>query len=328
MQADRERRYATARELWRDVERIVCAGADLTSPAATPAREKIPFWIALAASVLLACGGVWWIASTNAPRAASVGGTPGARAEHWVDLLRPGAGGMLRLEGVEKPGPDGLVVTANGKAIVEGTDQPARADGALRVRARFELVAGSRLSVRARYNASGQTYALMVFNPTKVALQLWAGDGGAKTLRDFALSEPLKAGEDYELELRAVGSTLTARLNGETLGVVEDATLKRGTFMVALGDGRPVTVRALEYLDLSAAVRSAGAPASSAGWRDALAESPLKEVTAKSGRTPAGYLMPAGQHWSVTPSTSSPCASWTRKAARCAIASEWIARKA
>ena len=39
--------------------------------------------------------------------------------------------------------------------------------------------------------------------------------------------------------------------------------------------------------------------AGTAAWRDAFAESPLKEVLAKAAHTPQGFLLPGGNHWKV-----------------------------
>ena len=195
--------------------------------------------------------------SPGAPSRA-VAATP--KPEPWVDLLTPEASAQLRLDGIEKPGTGGMVVPVNGKATVTGTGGRAHSDGALRFRARFEIVTGSRLAIRARYN-NGATYALTALSRSKVALQIWFADGTTKTLRDFAPRNPLKPGQDYELELRAVGTTLTARLNGETLGQVEDATFPEGAFSIGLGTGQAVTVRALEYLDLSAPGAAGASPA-------------------------------------------------------------------
>ena len=195
---------------------------------------------------------------------AAVAKADASKSESWVDILQPGAAAKLQLYGIKSPGSDGLLVSANGKALVAGTDKPGRGDGALRFRTRFEVVTKSRLSVRARYNKNGLTYALMALTPAKIALQIWSGDGSTKTLKDFTLTSPLVAGQEYQLELRAVGSTLSARLDGKTLGQVEDATIHEGAFMIGLGAGQPVTVRALEYLDLSAPNSSRASVAPSA----------------------------------------------------------------
>ena len=43
------------------------------------------------------------------------------------------------------------------------------------------------------------------------------------------------------------------------------------------------------------------APAASAHWRDAFAESPLREVIAKAGHTVQGYALPDSNHWHISP---------------------------
>ena len=176
-----------------------------------------------------------------------------SKSEHWVNLLEPEASAKLQLKGIAKPGPEGLVVPAKGRATVAGTVKPGCADGALRIRTRLESAARSRLSVRARCNNQGMMYALEVLNPWKLSLQHWGKDGTTTVLKDFVLSKPLQIGEDYEMELRAVGPALIVSLNGKVLGEIADSTITQGEFAVGVGDGQPVTIRALEYLDLSAA---------------------------------------------------------------------------
>ena len=253
MQADRDKRYATAKEMRLALEQFA-ASATAKQPVAKKPAARRPVYrtiITAAALLALAFGGYSTWLKARSVSAASGSAATTRSAEAWVDLLQPSATPKLTLDGIEKAGADGLVVPPNGKATVTGTDGPGHGDGALRFRARFEVVAKSRLSIRARYS-QGQAYALMVLNPTKVALQLWSRDGTAKTLSNFLLNNALQPGQDYELELRAVGSTLTARLDGKTLGQVEDTTIPQGAFMIGLGVGQPVTIRALEYLDLSA----------------------------------------------------------------------------
>ncbi len=302
MQADRDKRYANAKEMRLALEQFA-ASATAKQPVAKKPAARRPVYrtiITAAALLALAFGGYSTWLKARSVSAASGSAATTRSAEAWVDLLQPSATPKLTLDGIEKAGADGLVVPPNGKATVTGTDGPGHGDGALRFRARFELVTKSRLSIRARYS-QGQTYALMVFNPTKVALQLWSRDGTVKTLKNFLLNNALQPGQDYELELRAVGSTLTACLNGEILGQVEDSTLPHGSFMIGLGTGQPTTVHALQYLNLNATAASPPSEqAANVTWRNALIESPLREAIATAQHTPQGYLLPENNHWNIT----------------------------
>jgi serine/threonine protein kinase len=71
-------------------------------------------------------------------------------------------------------------------------------------------------------------------------------------LQEFPLQKSLQFGQSYELELRAVGKTITAKYNGEVLGSVTDETHASGNFglLHATSDNTPVLVLALEVLDL------------------------------------------------------------------------------
>ena len=90
--------------------------------------------------------------------------------------------------------------------------------------------------------------------------QRGVGDVGAQPLR-----EPLQPGQDYELELRAVGQTLTAKLNGKVLGTVTDTALPEGSFGIGASEhGAPSLVKALEVLDLDAPGGASTTPAAAA----------------------------------------------------------------
>jgi hypothetical protein len=77
--------------------------------------------------------------------------------------------------------------------------------------------------------ASGQTRSLATFHP-KIALQ---------------------PGQEYDLELRLVGPSLTAKLDGEILGTATDGSISEGNFgIVASGTGEAAVVKSYEFLDL------------------------------------------------------------------------------
>jgi hypothetical protein len=185
-------------------------------------------------------------------------------AEPWQDLLHDPA--RIVLSGGAEWIPEGMRFTNYGTARLPLGDHPKR-DGAIRMRAPFGGLGGLRPVVRARGNDAGATYQLIAMNANLIVLNRW--DSAKKQgmiLREFSLREPLKVGQDYELELRVVGQILTAKLNGETLGTATDGTLAEGPFSVGVIDrkGDPVLIKLFEVLNLDApGGKSATSPAKS-----------------------------------------------------------------
>jgi hypothetical protein len=168
-------------------------------------------------------------------------------AEPWQDVLRDPAKLALSPTGVERT-PDGLRFTQNATAMLHG-NVGSQKNGAVRLRATF---AKSPPQLRARAGSSG-LYQLFV-QTDKIVWLNRLKEGVWTTLRQFPLSEPLVPGQEYELELRVVGQTLNAKLNGVVLGTLTDATLEEGAFGVAVSNhpADPVLVKSLEVLDLDA----------------------------------------------------------------------------
>ena len=108
----------------------------------------------------------------------------------------------------------------------------------------------------ARTDANRSRYELCALNDTSVSLLRYdPATGKSVHLSKFNLQTPLQNGKDYTLELRAVGQTLTAKLNDELLGTVTDATLTQPRFGI-LGvanqqDSAPALVKTIEVLDLT-----------------------------------------------------------------------------
>jgi hypothetical protein len=174
-----------------------------------------------------------------------------AAAGPWQDAMSDSS--QLTLGSKVERTPEGLSFNGIGSAVRPSTQGPRR-DGAVRIRAPFGSL-GPKLS--ARQNHKGDKYMLYAADTRRLALVRW--DEAAKkgtVLREFPLPEPLKPGQDYEMELRIVGQTLTAKLNGELLGTASDGTLSEGIFGVLVGEGQgyPVLVKTLEVLDLDKAV--------------------------------------------------------------------------
>jgi len=175
--------------------------------------------------------------------------------------------------------------------------QSPKRDGAVRMLATF---GGARPQLRVRHNHPDSVYQL--FAASEKAVLLVRYDGAAKqnnSLRGFRLSEPLQPGQDYELELRVVGQTFTAKLNGEVLGTVTDGTYPEGEFGVRVSDRNsgPVLVKVLEVLDLdasgaSAAPGTANLSPSTEPWQDVLHDPAKLVLNGGAERTPEGLLIP------------------------------------
>jgi serine/threonine protein kinase/formylglycine-generating enzyme required for sulfatase activity len=173
--------------------------------------------------------------------------------ERWQNALRDPA--ELSLSGGVELVPEGLRLSHFGSVIIFGHDPDTQRDGAVRLQAAF---GGVSPELRARRRHGAGVYFLRVRTDKLVSLGRWDEAANNNTyLREFPLREPLKAGQDYELELRVVGQTFTAKLNGEVLGTVTDGTYPQGHFGVGLSERNdsPVLVKTLEVLDLDAKLR-------------------------------------------------------------------------
>ncbi len=205
--------------------------------------------LATLAGVLLlgALALVWkpWMkpAHVAAPAAAPATSPP----EPWQDLTRH-AEKLQLSNGVERTA-DGLLLPANARVGIGGDT----ANGAIRIRAVYSSTIKPVIMSRAFGPGS---YGLYVFTPNTVLLQYWDNESGrAKPIQTFPIPALVQPGQEYQLELRAVGSTLTARLNGQTLGSAEDSRLPRGGFVMVTGSGErgenpPTLVRSIEVLNL------------------------------------------------------------------------------
>ena len=170
-------------------------------------------------------------------------------AEPWQDVLRDP--GMLQLSpGVERT-PEGLNFAQSGTAVLHSRFKNEK-DGAIRVRSVFGE--GGRIQPTVRFGGRG-SYSIYAQDAQTVRLLIWdEARRSSSTLALFPTPQPLITGQDYELELRVVGPTLTAKLNGQLLGTVEDTTLPFGRVMLTnlVGDGASALVKSLEFLDLDA----------------------------------------------------------------------------
>jgi serine/threonine protein kinase len=218
---------------------------------------------------------VWEISSpgkVTVPGASAPSASASAAAEPWQDVLRDPA--ALGLSGAVTQEPEGLRFTGLGSAHRRPTDAP-NSDGAIRVRAVF---GGVRVQLRARLEDKTGKWAVDSNEPsgayylgTKGNHSLVLGLSDNRTqrsedLRVMPLPARLKDGEEYSLELRAVGSTLTAKFNGAVLGAVTDARFPKGRFGMGVGSvgnepEKSTLVKAVEVLDLDAPSRASVPPA-------------------------------------------------------------------
>jgi len=161
--------------------------------------------------------------------------------------------------------PEGLSFSGPTSTTLPEGKGPRR-NGAVRMRGTF---GGWRTNLIARSSAQG-IYSLCVSsNGSKINLDHWdAIARQATTLRMFDLKEPLKAGQDYELELRVVGDQLTAKFDDEMLATITSAHLAEGQLGVGANDIEtlpgPTLIKSVEILDLDA-------PADEGPWTDMLA---------------------------------------------------------
>jgi hypothetical protein len=279
MQTDRDKRYSTATEMKKDVESVVMlkeGSAGVPFGAAQPARShptggsaakkeapkrgRAPLLIA--AAVVVLGGGAFFLMREGSPGRAdgpsSAAGTPQngalgqsalpATTERWINALTSEAKLANRPDELT---PEGLRFT--GIRLVMNESAPKR-DVAIRIRTTFvpsPTISGPQLRVRS-VAGEAQYYTLNIDKNGRYA-GLWRqGQSAVGTLNlgEFPLPIPLSAGEDYELELRAVGSHFTVKFNGQVLGEAEDTSPAEGRIGIGTTSAVPVLVKALEYLDL------------------------------------------------------------------------------
>jgi formylglycine-generating enzyme required for sulfatase activity/predicted Ser/Thr protein kinase len=267
--------------------------APVMKAIAPPAAKKsrLPIFAGIAVILLVVVGGGLYFSKIKPKVMETVQpkrGTPTSDAEPWRNVL--GDPAQLALEGAVERTPEGLRFRAAGSALF----RPPKRDAAIRLRATF---GGSRVTLCARTNHAGK---YQLYNYEGKALVLERHDAAADrwiTLRSLPLPQPLQPGQDYELELRVVGQTLTAKLNGEVLGTVTDGTLTDGTFGVnGIGrDAAPALIKSLEVLDLDApGAAPASAPVYPAAepWQDLLSAPARLGLFVGAAVTPQGLLLP------------------------------------
>jgi hypothetical protein len=112
-----------------------------------------------------------------------------------------------------------------------------------------------RASFLARQGDAG-FYKLGLNSEKEVVLLRWDSVANrGSPLITHLLSQPLKPGQEFDLELRLMGQTLTAKFNGEVIGTATDGTFKQGRFSVTASSNvenlsTTALVKTLEALDL------------------------------------------------------------------------------
>ena len=181
------------------------------------------------------------------------GATTGA--EKWEDVLST----KLSLTGGAELKPQGLRFPSGSFANFDRAHGPKR-DGAVRMLATFD---GSPVELHVRTTTGVGYYSLSARDDKVIWLRRWNEAANAMTeLGKYPLRVPLKLGQDYRLELRFVGQTLTATFNGEALGSVTDGTYQEGHLGAGVTSktATPSLVKTLEVLNLDAPSKGSPAP--------------------------------------------------------------------
>jgi hypothetical protein len=263
MRSDRERRYSSALEMRRDLERIATGGTGQSGALIVPddlrparpmpqARSARPVWIAVAALVVLAAGGVWWwnqhggslepvgvgSEESESPRAAE------SPAKAPVDDVRrrwrpvpsklnaPIDRGAVHLQHLDYwTAPKFRLANVGIRAVIVWQPSPPGRNELIKVTAR--------LGDNTHYYAClhGPVVELGHYHPREmVALQRWS------------VEPPPAPDEAIPLQLACVGHRLAVWVRDRLVGTMDDDTLNAAANVgVQAEDGH---IQSLEYLDL------------------------------------------------------------------------------
>ncbi|MDP1587855.1 MAG: SUMF1/EgtB/PvdO family nonheme iron enzyme, partial [Prosthecobacter sp.] len=245
--------------------------------AATSRRK--PLLLGTAAATLILSTAAWFLMDEpmEADSGPSLSSSPSlplskpSATETWINAL------TLETKLANQPAdltPEGLRLTGN--RMMKHERAPKR-DGALRMQTAFVSATPSpQLRVRnAVDDALSYTLHIGADGRSAFLKRVAKAVGGSRALGEFPLPKPLGAGEDYELELRAVGSHFTVKFNGQALGGAEDAAIAEGKFGIASASTVPVLVKTLEYLNLDGGTLSSSpsppvSKSSAPTWRKAI----------------------------------------------------------
>ena len=171
-------------------------------------------------------------------------------SEPWQDALQDPK--KLTLSGDIQQTAEGLRLSGTGVVKYYAENGTSQRDGAVRMLSTFGSDYPS-LFARDGEDKTG-SYRLWAVQSRILLMRYVAATKQMLSLREFPLRESLQPGQNYELELRAVGKTITVKYNGDVLGSVTDETHSEGSFGVLLNskNSTPVVVQTLEVLNLDA----------------------------------------------------------------------------
>jgi len=254
MQTDREKRYSTATEMKRDVERVEARsggfqppGPEVTAVGNRRSLEKSrmsPILIA-AAVVVLGGAGAFFLMNepTNTAGALAPPSSPWSRVNLEAlaledDTYRQEAGGWFRMSGRRTFTPFSSAVTNAGLRVEFG--------GSLQHSKMPEILLREQASqnFNAYLDGDGQKLVIQRYDGT----QTQEDARRYKTLGELTLPVPVRPGVPYTLEFLALGSRLIARLNGATLEVAAPDPPASG--LATLYNPNFDTYRKVEFINL------------------------------------------------------------------------------
>jgi hypothetical protein len=180
-----------------------------------------------------------------------------ATAEIWEDLLHDPA--KLELSGAWERAAEGLRLSGTASAKLRPLLAATRRDQAIRMRAVF---GGIRPGLMVPAIAPYDRYQLFIRGDNSLVLDKASTTNSHADLREFALPTRIRAGQEYELEMRVDGQTLSVKFNGQTLGTLTDVEFRDGRVQIANIDanGSPTLINKLEVLDLSLSEKGSPSP--------------------------------------------------------------------
>jgi serine/threonine protein kinase len=253
------------------------AQSSVGAPRSQP-KSKAPLLIGLAAAAAIGVGAFVMLSGKKPPASTRSVTRLSPSTEPWQDMLRDTT--RIRHSGAVVTTPEGLRFPDAGE--VRFLNPHPTHDGAVRILATHT---GTSIQLHARLSSSS-LYLLALEKGNKITLARWDAPAKKTTfLREIVLPQTFTLGQDYELELRAVGPVLTAKFNGAVVGTVTDDTYPDGEFNVHVleKNAAPALIKALQVLDL-------GGSKPAASTTNAVADS---SKTAPSD----ARLSPSTEHW-------------------------------
>ncbi|MEQ1860056.1 MAG: SUMF1/EgtB/PvdO family nonheme iron enzyme, partial [Chthoniobacteraceae bacterium] len=197
-----------------------------------------------------------------------VGAPTAGNTQKWVDARQDAefAKGNFML----RPESAGWTVIAQGSTMFAAG--PGR-DGAVRMRAVFDPKDNIGLIARGGGTPHSFYKANVLTSGDEAGLNYLVGGIFTGALNEKGpvhikrkLPAPIQPGEEYEIELRAVGDLFTVRLNGEVVLESRDPERATGKFGISFRTlGKERRIVSLEYLDLSSSAPTATAASATGG---------------------------------------------------------------